>query len=102
MNDTQITTVLIGCLTVMTFLAWPKDTAVTVQPPVILVDNRQVDMITGETLLEDYRASCLVDLYMQTGQELEALAIIDTLNYVDERYGGPCEALQHLRDHGDY
>jgi hypothetical protein len=100
MNDTQITSVLIGCLTVMTFLAWPRD--ITVQPPVILVDNRQVDMITGETLLEDYRASCLVELYIQTGQELEALHIIDTLNYVDERYGGPCEALQNLRDHGDY
>jgi hypothetical protein len=99
MNDRQIATVLLGCLTVMAFLAWPRDHT---NNPVILIDNRQVDMITGETLLEDYRASCLVDLYTKTGQELEALAIIDTLNYVDERYGGPCEALKHLKEHDEY
>ena len=100
MNNRQITIVLLGCLTVMAFLAWPR--SIDIPAPVILVDNRQVDMITGETLLEDYRASCLVDLYTKTGQELEALAIIDTLNYVDERYGGPCEALKHLKEHDEY
>jgi hypothetical protein len=100
MTDRQITLILTGCLTVMAFLAWPRP--IDIPAPVILIDNRQVDLITGDTLLEDYRASCLVDLYRATGQELEALAIIDTLNYVDERHGGPCEALAHLEEHGDY
>jgi len=50
----------------------------------------------------DQRAACLQQLLDHDQHATTTGTVIGTLNYTDRWYGGPCQALDHLRLKGWY
>lgn len=50
----------------------------------------------------DERAVCVGQLLALDREPVTFEYVVGTLNYTDDRYGGPCAALDHRLEHGWY